>query len=69
MDEVIQKSTLVLRAENLLREVMDPEIPVLSVWDLGMITDVLENFDGSVTVKMIPTFTACPAIAVIKKEI
>ncbi|HZF99746.1 MAG TPA: iron-sulfur cluster assembly protein, partial [Chitinophagales bacterium] len=47
---------------------MDPEIPVLSIVDLGMITDVkVEN--GLVTVKMIPTFTACPAIRYIKENI
>ena len=47
---------------------MDPEIPVLSVVDLGMITDVQSSNDG-VTVKMIPTFVACPAINVIKTNI
>ena len=53
---------------TVLRTVMDPEIPVLSVVDLGMITDVQTSNDG-VTVKMIPTFVACPAINVIKTNI
>lgn len=53
---------------TVLRTVMDPEIPVLSVVDLGMITDVQSSNDG-VTVKMIPTFVACPAINVIKTNI
>lgn len=47
---------------------MDPEIPALSVIDLGMITAVEVN-GTAVNVKMIPTFAACPAIAFIKKEI
>lgn len=52
----------------ILQQVMDPEIPVLSIIDLGMITGVkIEN--GLVTVKMIPTFTACPAIRHIKENI
>lgn len=51
-----------------LENVMDPEIPVLSVIDLGMITGVEIN-DAMVLVKMIPTFAACPAITVIKKDI
>lgn len=53
---------------TVLRTVMDPEIPVLSVVDLGMITDVESSNDG-ITVKMIPTFVACPAINVIKTNI
>src|SRR6476660_8074145 len=51
-----------------LREVMDPEIPVLSVVDLGIIEDVVINGEA-VTVKMIPTFTACPAIKIMQQEI
>ncbi len=49
-----------------LESVMDPEIPTLSVVDMGMVTDVIVGEDDSVTVKMIPTFTACPALRVIK---
>src|SRR6185503_17385799 len=51
-----------------LREVMDPEIPVLSVVDLGIIEDVLIE-DDAITVKMIPTFTACPAIKIMQQQI
>lgn len=51
-----------------LRGVMDPEIPVLSVVDLGIIGDV-EVTDEMVKVKMIPTFTACPAIKMIQNQI
>src|SRR6186997_860906 len=53
---------------KVLQQVMDPEIPVLSIVDLGMITDVKVEND-LVTVKMIPTFTACPAIRHIKESI
>jgi ring-1,2-phenylacetyl-CoA epoxidase subunit PaaD len=53
---------------SLLEKVMDPEIPVISVIDMGMITDVLIN-DNNVVVKMIPTFTACPAIQLIQSNI
>ena len=51
-----------------LKEVMDPEIPTLSVINMGMITGVEETVTG-VRVKMIPTFMACPAIHVIKNSI
>lgn len=62
---------------QILQTVMDPEIPVLSIVDLGMITDVRVDSNSSsvsegspsVIVKMIPTFTACPAIRHIKGNI
>ena len=44
-----------------LEAVMDPEIPVLSVVDLGIITDVSMN-ESRASVKMTPTFSGCPAI-------
>ncbi|MCY7361279.1 MAG: phenylacetate-CoA oxygenase subunit PaaJ [Ignavibacteria bacterium] len=62
--------TAVLKEDiySALESVMDPEIPVLSVLDLGMITDVIIN-DDKVTVMMLPTFTACPAIKYIQHNI
>ncbi len=51
-----------------LEKVMDPEIPVLSIIDLGIIPDIEFN-EGSVVVKMTPTFSACPAIQVMKDDI
>lgn len=48
--------------------VMDPEIPVLSVNDLGMITDV-QIREADVLIKMIPTFAACPAVSYIQQNI
>jgi ring-1,2-phenylacetyl-CoA epoxidase subunit PaaD len=44
-----------------LREVADPEIPVISVVDLGVIGDVsLEP--GRIRVELLPTFVGCPAL-------
>jgi ring-1,2-phenylacetyl-CoA epoxidase subunit PaaD len=51
-----------------LENVMDPEIPVLNVLELGMITDVMVGIEG-IQIKMIPTFAACPAIEIIKQNI
>jgi ring-1,2-phenylacetyl-CoA epoxidase subunit PaaD len=53
---------------NALEQVMDPEIPVLNVLDLGMITDVAVQ-NGMVQIKMIPTFAACPAVSLIQQRI
>ena len=47
-----------------LRSVMDPEIPVVSVVDLGIVRDVTP---GEVTIT--PTYTGCPATDVIERTI
>jgi ring-1,2-phenylacetyl-CoA epoxidase subunit PaaD len=51
-----------------LRAVMDPEVPVLSIVDLGIIRDVAVSGDN-VTVTVTPTYSGCPAMAVIEREI
>jgi len=51
-----------------LESVKDPEIPVLSIVDLGVITDVMIE-EERVTVELTPTFTGCPALEVMKAEI
>ena len=51
-----------------LEEVKDPEIPVLSLIDLGVITDV-EIDDNHVKVKMTPTFSGCPAIDYMRADV
>jgi ring-1,2-phenylacetyl-CoA epoxidase subunit PaaD len=51
-----------------LEEVKDPEIPVLSIVDLGVIVNV--GVDGEkVEVEMTPTFVGCPALDIMKNEI
>lgn len=53
---------------RMLEKVKDPEIPNVSVVELGMIRNVgIES--GKVYVTMTPTFIGCPAIDVIKGEI
>ena len=51
-----------------LEEVKDPEIPVLSIVDLGVITNV-EILDETVRIEMTPTFVGCPAIDMMKDDI
>ena len=45
-----------------LEAVKDPEIPVLSLVDLGVITNVIIEKDQSVRIDMTPTFAGCPAM-------
>ena len=48
-----------------LAEVADPEIPVISVVDLGIVRDVQVDGDGACTVIITPTYSGCPAMQVI----
>ena len=56
----------VTRAWTALHEVMDPEIPVLSVIDLGLIRRLDLGDDGTLEVDLAPTYSGCPAMAVIR---
>ena len=53
----------------ILDGVMDPEVPVLSVRELGIVRDVSIDADGAVTVTVTPTYSGCPAIRVIEEDI
>ena len=53
----------------ILDGVMDPEVPVLSVRDLGIVRDVSVDAEGAVTVTVTPTYSGCPAIRVIEDDI
>jgi ring-1,2-phenylacetyl-CoA epoxidase subunit PaaD len=57
------------RVHELLAGVPDPEIPVLSVLDLGVIRHVSVRPDGSVEVGVTPTYSGCPATPMIKADI
>ena len=50
-----------------LSEVPDPEIPVLTIADLGILRDV--TVDGDVVVALTPTYTGCPATEVIEQSV
>jgi ring-1,2-phenylacetyl-CoA epoxidase subunit PaaD len=53
---------------ELLEHVKDPEVPVLSVVDLGIIRDV--ELDGNgVIITITPTYTGCPAMKTIENDI
>jgi ring-1,2-phenylacetyl-CoA epoxidase subunit PaaD len=54
---------------TLLEEVKDPEIPVLSVRDLGILRDVSISNVGKVTVVITPTYSGCPAMDTIEKDV
>lgn len=57
------------RAWQVLATVQDPEIPVLSVVDLGVIRHVRPRSDGVLEVGLSPTYSGCPATEVIRRSI
>lgn len=69
-DAIIDDNDAVLRERALaaLAQVCDPEIPVLSIVDLGVLRDVTVT-DGTVEAVITPTYSGCPAMALITREI
>jgi len=53
---------------SILETVTDPEVPVLSVIDLGIVRDIKVS-ENSVEVIITPTYTGCPALDVISMNI
>ena len=53
---------------EILDGVKDPEVPVLSVVELGIVRDARVE-DGVVTVTLTPTYSGCPAMRVIEEDI
>jgi len=54
--------------EDALTAVSDPEIPVLSVMDMGIIREVIIS-DKNVHIKITPTYSGCPAMDTIAVDI
>lgn len=60
--------TIVESIQDILAHVCDPEIPTVSIVDLGMVESVM--VDGQrVTVGLMPTFVGCPAQSVIERQV
>ncbi|MGY1803700.1 1,2-phenylacetyl-CoA epoxidase subunit PaaD [Blastococcus sp. SYSU D00922] len=49
--------------------VVDPELPVLTLADLGVLRDVRTEADGTVVVEITPTYSGCPAIGVMRADL
>ena len=53
---------------NLLDKVYDPELPGLTIWDLGILQDV-KLLDGIWHIDITLTYSGCPAVDMIKQDI
>jgi ring-1,2-phenylacetyl-CoA epoxidase subunit PaaD len=54
---------------EVLREVKDPELPMLDVVELGIVRDVRVSDEDHVQVDITPTYSGCPAIRAIENDI
>ena len=61
-------SPRVQHAWRVLHDVLDPEVPAISVTDLGLVRDVIAHDDG-IEVIVTPTYSGCPATEVIAQSI
>lgn len=57
------------RAWAVAAEVPDPELPVVTIEDLGILRDVTEDDQGRVHVQITPTYSGCPAMETIRTDL
>lgn len=62
-------NTIDARLTSILEQVSDPEVPVLSVLDLGVVRSAAVDESGWVRLVITPTYAGCPAMDVIRFEL
>lgn len=59
----------VLTPQQVVAQVVDPELPMLTVEDLGVVRSVEVSAEGTVRVTITPTYAGCPALEVIRDDL
>ena len=59
---ILQETISIQKIWSILEEVYDPEIPVLSIVDLGIVTGINITDENVVNIALTPTFSGCPAL-------
>ena len=57
------------RAREIAATVLDPELPMVTIEDLGILRDVTEDDQGRAHVTITPTYSGCPAMETIREDI
>ncbi len=57
------------KARAALEGVTDPELPFLSIADMGILRDVRARADGTIEIDITPTYSGCPATDVIRLDV
>lgn len=55
--------------KSYLEEIPDPEIPTISIVDLGIVTGIDCNENGKWTINLTPTFSGCPALKIMEQMV
>lgn len=63
------RADLASRVLAAVADVRDPEIPILSIVDLGMVNSITCDDDGGVEISLTPTFIGCPAVEIIRQNV
>jgi ring-1,2-phenylacetyl-CoA epoxidase subunit PaaD len=66
---VVTVTTAVEHARAVAATVTDPELPMLTLADLGVLRQVEEDPDGRVVVSITPTYSGCPAMATMRDDL
>lgn len=57
------------RAWAAAARVVDPELPMLTLIDLGVLRDIAVDDDGAVVAAITPTYSGCPAMAAMRDDL
>jgi ring-1,2-phenylacetyl-CoA epoxidase subunit PaaD len=66
---VVNRTTATCRAHSIAATVPDPELPFVTIEDLGILRDVTEDDQGRVHVTITPTYSGCPAMETIRTDL
>ena len=69
MVELIERTDLLDRAREIAASVTDPEMPMLTLEDLGVLRSVALEDDSTVVVTITPTYSGCPAMATMRDDL
>jgi ring-1,2-phenylacetyl-CoA epoxidase subunit PaaD len=63
------RDAVLTRAREVASSVVDPEMPMLTLEDLGVLRDVEVEESGGVVVAITPTYSGCPALATMRDDL
>jgi ring-1,2-phenylacetyl-CoA epoxidase subunit PaaD len=63
------QTSLLARIWTALDALTDPEIPVVTLREMGILRDVVQQSDGTWTVVITPTYSGCPAMGQIEDDV
>jgi ring-1,2-phenylacetyl-CoA epoxidase subunit PaaD len=68
MNAIADDTNEIRKIRSILEQVNDPEVPVLSVMDLGIVREIKQSGEG-IEIIITPTYSGCPAMDVISLNI